>query len=118
MDCNDTITFLKEWNRMCTNSDCDNCKVSQLIELPYCDDFSCKNAFSTHMYECFMIVQEWSNEHPIKTRMRELLKMFPNADIVYDSINICPMYVDKTFDCMRNCVECKKKYWYSEVVSK
>lgn len=114
MDCNDTLTFLKEWNRMCKNSGCNNCKVSDLIESLFRDDFSCKNAFK-NLHKCLAIVQEWSDEHPIKTRMSEFLKMYPNAITIYDSLNICPMYVDKTFNCQQGCVECKKEYWHSEV---
>ena len=121
MDCNDTITFLKEWNRMCTNSGCDNCKVSDLIESPYRDDFSCKNAFNMHPYKCLAIVQEWSDKQPRKTRMSEFLEIFPDANIVRNSLNICPIHADKTFNCPRStnnkksCVECRKEYWLSEV---
>lgn len=42
MNCNNTLTFLKEWERMCKHSDCDTCKVLELADLCYCDDAVCK----------------------------------------------------------------------------
>lgn len=57
------------------------------------------------------IVQKWSDEHPQKTYLSELLKIFPNTPLEDDGTpNFCPyrlglMSID---DCRndRNCVKC------------
>lgn len=57
------------------------------------------------------IVQKWSDEHPQKTYLSELLKIFPNTPLGDDGTpNFCPyrlglMSID---DCRndRNCVKC------------
>lgn len=64
--------------------------------------------------------EEWSAEHPAKTRQREFLKLHPNADIREGVLNLCPRRIDlnsvKIEACKRPvCSECKKQYWLSEV---
>ena len=71
------------------------------------------------------IVIKWSKDHPVKTRQREFLKLFPNADM--QRINtLFPCVMDQTirparcvkyemFSSPRKCVECRKDYWNEEV---
>ncbi len=68
------------------------------------------------------IILKWCEEHPVKTRQSELLKMFPNADIYKGAINICPCTIDCDYDCKNkekyvdfDCTGCKKEYWLAEV---
>lgn len=65
------------------------------------------------------IILKWCEEHPVKTRQSELLKMFPNAKIDNCGTSIlCPRWVDKDFKCNRQrlcCTECCKEYWLAEV---
>lgn len=52
------------------------------------------------------IILKWCEEHPIKTRQSEFLKMFPNAKIneTHGVITCCPQKVDKTvFLRRKNC---------------
>lgn len=66
-------------------------------------------------------VIEWAQGHPVKTRQREMLKMFPDAKIHNGVIDFCPKgflpeeagkaYCEK----YGNCNECRKDYWFTEV---
>ena len=40
-------------------------------------------------------VEQWAKEHPIKTRQNKFLKMFPNADLCQDVIDISPCSIEK-----------------------
>lgn len=60
----------------------------------------------------------WANEHPIKTRQSEFLRMFPNADFCQGVIDISPCSIEKEMKkCCgdRECDECKRTYWLTEV---
>lgn len=68
------------------------------------------------------IILKWCEEHPIKTRQSEFLKMFPNVCIYKGAINICPCTIDSDYDCKSkekyvdfDCTGCKKEYWLAEV---
>lgn len=61
-------------------------------------------------------ISQWSKEHPEETRQSELLKMFPDAKLNDEVIDICPMKVQKDFVCQYastglGCFDCMKKYW-------
>lgn len=64
-------------------------------------------------------VEQWSKEHPVKTRQSEFLKMFPNALIVgEDALGIYPCKIDKTIRlvaCSGDCTRCRRDYWLQEV---
>lgn len=61
----------------------------------------------------------WANEHPIKTRQSEFLRMFPNAKIGEDDGILCikPCDIDKSIECPngKGCGDCYRKYWKEEV---
>ena len=73
------------------------------------------------------IILKWCEEHPIKTRQDELLKMFPNAKVRSDGVlDFPPCIIDKSkhieADCLcstahgfNDCDECRKEYWLAEV---
>lgn len=72
--------------------------------------------------EIVAAVEKWAKEHPAKTRQSEFLKMFPNAPISHNTIDICPSKVDVLQKCpkvtpgtLNMCVFCKRKYWLTEV---
>lgn len=125
MDCNKTKIFLEELDRMCryysitqNNEGEERCKNCPISIANNGRDVSCTNFPTKYPQEAIEIVQKWSDEHPIKTRQSEFLKMFPEAAMSDDVIFICPRQVDMSFTC-RNasqyCYECKKGYWFSEV---
>lgn len=70
----DAIEFLKERKRMCTSrKGCDGCPL---------EGTNCVLSYATddEDYERIIAtVEQWSKEHPRKTRQTEILKMFPEA---------------------------------------
>lgn len=65
------------------------------------------------------IILKWCEEHPIKTRQSEFMKMFPKAVTNENGrISICPKNIDKTHECElkpNECANCMNKYWLAEV---
>lgn len=110
----DAVEFVKTVNRLCKNLRCKECPVyKEGICTVGFDDYSVKS-----IKETVSKVEQWAKEHPIKTRQSEFLKMFPDADLCRDVINILPCSVEKEMSkCCDNkrCVECRKDYWLAEV---
>lgn len=104
-----------DYVRMCRKyhyTNCQNCPLwSERCNLRMMND--------THLDKANEIILKWCEEHPIKTRQSELLKMFPNAKIDnYGTFIICPQWVDKDFKCNLQtlcCDECCREYWLAEV---
>ena len=71
--------------------------------------------------EVFDIVENWTKEHPAKTRQSELLKYYPHAKMWEDEsfIGICPKQLCDIYQCgakrSQTCYDCCKEYW-KEVV--
>ena len=114
----DAIKFLKEKNRMCSSYDgCAKCPADNQnngFEID-CEVLECDKP-----EEFVDIVERWSDEHPIKTRQSEFLKMFPNASMDGNgSVGLCPISVDSTFSrdsCYsKSCIQCKKDFWLEAV---
>ena len=64
-------------------------------------------------------VEQWSKEHPRKTRQSVLLEQYPNANIIEGTLTICPYnlgLIDKCRSGLGNlCYECREKFWSQEV---
>ena len=111
----DAVKYLTELFRMCTTTlDCDSCPLG-IKDRMYCKE----SRFDEHgmnvdnLEKAVDIVEKWSEEHPIKTRKSEFLKMFPNARMGSDGFpNLCLRILDKTIPCRaRTCKQCKEEYW-------
>ena len=107
-----------DYVRMCRKyhyTNCQNCPLwSERCNLRMMND--------THLDKANEIILKWCEEHPIKTRQSEFLKMFPNVCIYKGAINICPCTIDSDYDCKSkekyvdfDCTGCKKEYWLAEV---
>ncbi len=62
--------------------------------------------------------EQWTAEHPVKTRQSEFLKLFPNAQTDSGCLNACPMDVfgNTGIACNKQtCYECKNAFWLAEV---
>lgn len=103
----DAVEFLKQYSRMVTFG-VQPFKVPS--NLPY--------------EEIVSRVEQWAKEHPVKTRQSELLKLFPEAEMIDDSyINICPVLISKEYKnnegiCRMvgiNCDKCKRDFWLTEI---
>lgn len=88
IDCSKTANFFKEVKRICDKY------------VPYCavcpldatdKGLTCHSFFRHCSQEAVEIVQKWSDEHPIKTRMDDLLEKYPKAvvNIIGGKPDIC-----------------------------
>lgn len=108
IDCNITANYFNEKRRMTKRCElsCSNCPLNKDKIL------SCIAFQMLYPEKAIAIVQKWSDEHPQKTFLSELLKNYPNIPLCCDGIpdGICPydlglMSID---DCRKdhNCIEC------------
>lgn len=115
IDCTKTTNYFNEKLRMTKRKKngvceikCNDCPLNITnndIGIP-CFDFE-----TIYPEKAIQIVQRWSNEHPPKTYLSELLKHYPNTSLDDNGIpNFCPyrlglMSID---DCRKdyNCVKC------------
>lgn len=117
------LEFFEKKEKMCNffrendTEPCVNCKLSSSNNNRglFCSSFIAK-----HPAEAEQIVAEWSVEHPKKTRKSELLKIFPNAEILPDEcVAINPCIIDtslrKKCKAGRVCMECRREYWLAEI---
>lgn len=74
------------------------------------EGLSCSNFEMYYPEKAAAIVQKWSDEHPRKTCLTELLEKFPKTPLDDDGTPsaVCPDAVGLTerFDCTHDCVEC------------
>lgn len=110
----DAVEFFKTVNRLCGQG-CAKCPIHKngMDCMIKADDDSIKS-----IEETVSKVEQWAKDNPIKTRQSEFLKMFPNADLCRDVINILPCSVEKEMSkcCYdKRCEECRKDYWLAEV---
>ena len=112
----DAVKYLKEKARMTQlcKIGCCNCELSSLKHSGYND---CLVFELANPEEAVAIIEKWSDEHPVKTRQSEFLKIFPNAALDDDHIDICPKDIDTKIiiDCRRMCRDCEREYWLAEV---
>lgn len=118
----DALEFLKEHKRMCNeysrsyNGCCDcplvsHCSISSTAS----DDDNKKTVAA---------VEQWSKEHPRKTRQSVFLEQYPDAEIdVNGVVGLCPMFIsaahrDSDRECNypeRLCRDCRREFWMQEV---
>lgn len=114
----DAVEFFKTVKRLCKNQGCDG--------FPVCKNNTCMVMLMARIYgasdesieETISKVEQWAKDHPVKTRQNKFLKMFPDADLCRDVIDISPCSIEKEMrKCCgdRNCGECKRTYWLAEV---
>lgn len=105
-----------DYVRMCKNhKGCRGCLLSVDVNGM---NIACLDLVRDYPGKANEIILKWCKEHPIKTRQDEFLKMFPNAPLVDEVINICPNIIDIQYnvDCDEfSCEQCKKSYWLAEV---
>ena len=109
----DALEFLRERKRMCNlHKGCAGC----LFEGSKC---AVSNITPDEDYKRIIAtVEQWSKEHPVKTRQSEFLKMYPNAPLDGGALVLCPRAVDFTYTCPINekgCKVCRKQFWSQEV---
>ena len=111
----DALEFLKERKRMCNSYDgCKGCPFddSKCVIDSTISDEDCKRIVAT--------VEQWSKEHPRKTRQSVFLEQWPNCMVDRDgTVGMCPRNVDKNYICDLNrytgCLDCRREFWMQEV---
>lgn len=120
IDCTKTENYFAEKARMtrATETKYGRCK----IDCKKCplyptnngtsENLSCTSLEKHYPDKAVVIVQKWSDEHPPKTYLSELLEHFPNVPLHVNGIpeDICPFHLGfmSKDDCRndRNCVKC------------
>ena len=65
------------------------------------------------------VVEKWAKDNPIKTRMTEFSKMFPEATIAEDGMpDADPCFINQNLSgrCTEdNCKKCRREFWLKEI---
>lgn len=102
--------------RMCKAFRKDFCKSCPLGNVENNNGIACGTFVRYCADKANEIIIKWCEEHPIKTRQSEFLKMFPNAKIDNGVVVICPKNVEVTLRCgAKDCGKCSEEYWLAEV---
>lgn len=118
------VKLIKDYARMCESKvgiDCDGCELNKNKKYSSCELFMMKEP-----KKAVEIIEEWSAEHPIKTRQSEFLEQYPEvAKDEYGIINIPPCVIERSrfmkigeSTCntpKKLCGQCRHEYWNEEV---
>ena len=111
----DAVEFLRDFRRMCLSygGTCTGCKLAGTPGTP------CVPINSDCDHEkVIRVVEKWAKAHPVKTRLSEFLKLFPNAPAPEDGCpDLCVKFFDSTVSCKDSagCLDCKKKFWFTPI---
>lgn len=118
IDCSKTENYFAEKLRMTKRTRKGLCKIDCSV-CPLCSEnngtsglVSCTTLEMLHPEKAIEIVQRWSDEHPQRTYLSELLKAFPNAQLNDSGMpkGMCPHELGlKDIDCGKTdnaCVKC------------
>ncbi len=115
----DAIKFLNEYKRMCNTLKCVNCPACT----PDCDCILSVDS-NTPPEEKIKIIENWSNEHPAKTRQSVFLEQYPEARIRSNgALSVCPAIISAAYraddgGCLnssKGCGSCCLEFWMKEV---
>lgn len=112
----DAVEFLRARRKLCDDNVC-----GESCPLFYC----CNDDIEDSRIRQVLAVEQWAKEHSAKTRQSELLKMFPEASVLYDEyLNICPAQISSEcrdnetggcYDPGLDCGKCKRDFWLKEI---
>lgn len=102
----DAVKFLKEIKRLCKQQErCDKCLLYGKCSEADVQQHSDGNAIN----ELVRAVEEWSDEHPAKTRLQDFLEKHPNAPLEHFGAPwIRP--VNLGYCNSKNCTGCDMQY--------
>lgn len=108
IDCYNTINFFKEKNRLTKDCDmhCNDCRLSSNNNGEDCD---CGYLLKFHPEKAVKIMQKWSDENPVKTRLDDFTEKYPNyfREPKDDTPNVCCRYLGYIDKCpLTKCSEC------------
>lgn len=114
IDCSKTENYFAEKKRMIKRAGIGVCRIKcEDCPLGITNngmDVPCSEFETLYPEKAIANVQKWSNAHPQKTYLSELLKIFPNIPLSDDGTpkSLCPfeLGVTMTEKCNNECVEC------------
>ncbi len=101
IDCSVTVNFAREYSRMCKRMECNECPANPANNDT---DYDCERLLYSYPEVAIEIVQKWSDEHPQKTRLDDLLEK--HSGVVVES-NGCPTFYPVALGYCNNCDLCK-----------
>ena len=105
IDCSVTVNYSREHARMCKHyTACVKCHECPMGSSRNGKGYNCKLLLFKHPETAIDIVQRWSDEHPVKTRLDDLLEKYP--DVVVES-NGCPVFYPAALGYCNNCDICR-----------
>lgn len=115
----DALKFIEERNRMCNYYSGDNA-LSGCAECP-AFQMTCLSTRSVTA-EYIAAVEQWSKEHPRKTRQDVFLEQWPEAELDKSGcLMLCPLTVsaerrNRHGDCtILECSGCRREFWMQGV---
>ena len=115
----DALEFLRERRRMCdSHRYCKGCPLEEgkCVVSDVAPDEDYKRIITA--------VEQWSKEHPRKTRQSVFLEQYPEAEIDANGVvGLCPMFIsaahrDSDGECNcpeKMCRDCRREFWMQEV---
>ena len=116
----EALKFLKEERRMCEffEAGCVKCilRDTKCRAIPGVADEELENEVAA--------VEQWSKEHPIKTRQSVFLEQWPEANVDdYGVLKMCPCPISASHrnahgGCANigvKCSDCRREFWMQEV---
>ena len=112
----DALEFLKERNRLCGSyKGCVGCPfgAAECVVRDMTSEYTCERIVD--------IVEQWSKEHPRKTRQSVFLEQWPDAKVFVDGvIDLCPQELNSHYPCQSTdykmrCQTCRREFWMQEV---
>ena len=115
----DALEFLRDRRRMCdSHRHCEGCPLEEgkCVVSSGAPDEDYKRIITA--------VEQWSKEHPRKTRQSVFLEQWPEVSIGDDGVlRLCPFLIDASYrnndgSCkavQRQCSDCRIEFWGQEV---
>lgn len=112
----DALEFLMECKRLCGSyRGCVGCPfgAAECVVRDMTSEDTCERIVD--------IVEQWSKEHPRKTRQSVFLEQWPDAKVFVDGvIDLCPQELNSHYPCQSTdykmrCQTCRREFWMQEV---
>lgn len=99
----EVLDFLKEYDRMCKSyKNCEDC--------PMCDEEPCPAIYKEKAKKIIQFVEQWSKDHPQKTRKQDFFEKHPDANTFengFPSVCCCELgYCQECKGMEITCVDC------------
>mgnify|MGYP006928574152 CR=1 FL=1 len=110
----DAVEFFKQRARMCGSFD--NCCECGLYRRNPGNSALCEDYCFEEPEKAVQVVEKWAAEHPVKTRLSEYRRLFPNANMDEYPLGCVKAYnMGVNCENFKDCEECKRAYWMQEV---